>query len=154
MIIHPNGIAFASRTTHAMTADQAKWFLDAETFLKHVPQLWTLNLRVFCLRCWKHKLKDHVTVRFNEATETFWARCECSQVEGRLPRANVVELTGTDELLAKLGWSLCCTGRCASEQGFSDGVEANNDPTGGLAKISCGCTERVYVFPKTSGLVV
>ncbi len=152
VILAADGRSLMDRTVVPMTG-QITWFLDADRFLQHVAQLWTLNLRVYCQHCHRLKVDDSVRVVFNDSNQTYTAHCQCAKVGGRLPRAEVVKLSGTDELLKRLGWSLCCTGRCAKERGFADGVEAGNDPTGGRWAIRCGCTERVYQCPPQTATV-
>lgn len=148
VILAADGRSLIDRTILPMTADQLGWFFDADRFLQHVPHLWSLNLRLFCLRCWRKGLKDDVRVTFNETKQEYAAHCECAKVAGKLPRAAIQDLSGTDELLRKLGWSFCCTGRCSGEQGVADGVEADNDPQAHSYAIRCGCTERRYVCPQ------
>ena len=153
VILSPDGRSLADRTTQPMTAAQVKWFLDADAFLQHVPHLWTLSLKLFCLRCWKKGLNDSVKVTFDESHQTYRAACECAKVAGRLPRAEI-QTFATDELLTRLGWSLACTNRCAKDAGLSDGVEANNDQTSQTLSIRCGCTVRQYVLSHAPSMVV
>lgn len=145
MILAPDGKALADRVTQPMTAEQLAWFLDPIAFLQGVPHLWTLKLRLYCQRCWSKGLNDGVHVTFHESDGTFSCRCECNKVAGRLPmQAVIAAASSTDELLRKLGWSLSCSGRCASERGIADGVEALNDPQALTLTIKCGCTERRF----------
>ncbi len=148
VILAADGSSLLDKTVLPMTAAQLAWFLDADRFMQHVPHLWSLNVRLFCLRCWKAKVDDSVRVSFNDSAQTYTAHCECSKVAGVLPRQAIKDLSGTDELLRKLGWSLACTARCSHEPGMGDGVEAANDPQGRVYSIRCGCTERRYVCPQ------
>ncbi len=145
VILAPDGKALADRVTRAMSHDQVKWFMDPVSFLNGVPHLWTLGLRVFCQRCWKKGLKDDVRVTWDEIASEWDARCQCAPVPGRLRLVDVLQYaSSTDELLHRLGWSLCCTGRCSTEPGIGDGVEAANDPSAQVLSVRCGCTDRRY----------
>lgn len=153
IILAPDGQSLATRHIEPMRADQVRWFCDPVALLQNVSHLWTLKLRLFCLRCWKHGLVDEVDVRWRESDGLFRVRCACAPVEGRLTLADIRRFaSSTDELLHRLGWSLCCTGRCARERGVADGVEAANDPNGDTLNITCACTIRRYVMPARSGV--
>lgn len=147
VILAPDGKSLADRVVQPMTHEQVSWFMEPVAFLNNVPHLWTLTLRVFCLRCWKHGLKDDVRVEWRDTDGSWSVRCACSKVAGRLPREAIATYaTSTDELLRKLGWSFSCTGRCAKEAGMADGVEASNDPQAHTLSVRCGCTDRRYVM--------
>ena len=152
VILAPDGRSMAGRVTQPMTHAQLRWFLDADAFLQAVPHLWTLSLKLFCLRCWKHGLNDAIRVTFDDSSQTYRAACECAKVPGRLPRAEIVKPADTTALLQRLGWSLACT-QCA-KKGLADGVEASNDQMGQTLTIRCGCTERVYVLAQPVSAVV
>ena len=154
MMLALDGRSLALRTTVPMSADQVRWFCDPDCFLQNVPHLWTLSLRVFCVRCWKRGLQDDVHVTYHEARQQYDVTCECANVKGVIPRSVIRAVLSTDELLQKLGWSLCCTSRCAKDAGYTDGVEANNNWMAETLMITCGCTSRVYVKPSGAAAVV
>jgi hypothetical protein len=153
LILSADGRTMLDRRTLPMSTDQVTWFLDADAFLQHVPHLWTLDLKVFCLHCWKKKLKDDLRVTYNDLTGVYWVTCQCAKVAGRLPRQGIVRMA-TDDLLRKLGWSLACTARCAKESGYADGVQADNDPQARTLAIRCGCTIRTHVLATAPAGVV
>ena len=144
VILAPDG-SLADRVIQPMTQDQIQWFLDPVEFLNGVPHLWTLKLRVYCQRCWKKGLRDTVRVAWDESSGEWDVRCQCARVPGRLRLQDVLQYaSSTDEFLSRVGWSLCCTGRCSTEQGIGDGVEAGNDPNAQTLSVRCGCTDRRY----------
>ena len=96
VILGPDGRGLLERVTLAMTIDQVRWFLEADAFLRHVSQLWTLKLKLVCLRCWRQGLADTIHVTFNESHQAYQAVCECAKVPGRLPRAMIQQMA-TDE---------------------------------------------------------
>lgn len=154
LILGADGKSLLGRTVEPMTVEQVRWFNDPVAFLTHVPHLWALKLRLYCCHCHKRGFDDHVRVRWNDVNGTFYVSCSCARTEGRLPMQAITHYAGsTDELLRRLGWSLCCTGRCEKERGFGDGVEAGNDPGSSTVSIRCACTERRYVMPQMSELV-
>ena len=148
IMLSADGHSLADRATVPMSAAQVRWFCDPVVFLEHVPHLWTLDLRLFCQRCWKRGLKDDVRVRWNEMAGTFHVVCACARTEATLTPANVAHFaSSTDEFLNRVGWSLCCAGRCAHESEMADGVEARNDTEASVLTITCGCTVRKYLMP-------
>lgn len=152
MILGADGRSFADRATLPMSPAQVRWFLDPVAFLDAVPHLWSLNLKLVCRHCTKHGLDDAVRV---VTTDQGWeAVCSCSQRPGVLPHATIRAQGDTSELLRKLGWTLACKGRCASEAGYADGVEANNDLTSQTLAITCGCTRRIHVLAHAPQTVV
>ncbi len=150
VILAPDG-SLADRVTRPMTTEQVKWFMDPVAFLNGAPHLWTLGLRVFCQRCWKKGLKDDVRIVWDDTAGEWDVRCQCARVSGRLRLEDVLRFSRTtDELLHRLGWSFCCTGRCSTEPGIGDGVEASNNPTSRVLSVRCGCTERTYACADAS----
>ena len=147
VILAPDGKSLADRVVLPMTHEQVSWFIDPVAFLKGAPHLWTLKLRIYCQRCWKKGLNDDVRIEWRELDGAWDVRCECARVAGRLPQSAVSQYaTTTDELLHRLGWSLCCLGRCRTESGMGDGVEALNDPHARQMSVRCGCTDLRYVM--------
>lgn len=153
VLLGPDGKSRLDRATVPLTTAQLKWFLDADSLLRNVSHLWTVGVRLACGRCWKKGLKDTVSVRFNDLTQTFYVACECAPVEGKLPRTEIQRM-GTDEFLLKVGWTVVCAARCANDRGLGDGVEANNRDTDGQWHVRCGCTDRVYVAPAAPRVVL
>lgn len=150
VILGPDGMRL-DKVTQPMSVDQVKWFLDPDALMQAAPHLWTLSLRLFCLRCWRRGLRDDVRVTFNDATQDYFASCECAKGAGRLPRHEIRKIADTDTLLRKLGWSFSCTARC--ERG-ADGVEASNSQTSQTLTVRCGCTTRIHVLAAApTGLV-
>lgn len=139
MILGVNGRAITTKRTLDLTPDQVRWFLNGKAFLRHVQDLKHVDLGAFCQTCYAKGLPDDVMVGLT-ADDAYVLRCAHQQ--RTVTRAEVRE---TDELLAKIGWSLHCTAECA-RMGMFDGVEGNNDPRDGTVAISCGCTDRKFML--------
>lgn len=141
MILDASGRRVVSRAVLEMTEPQVRWFLNGKAFLRHLHQLGQVKLAAYCQYCYAHGLPDAVSA--GPEGDQFVVRCG-----HRSCQLNWAKIRDTDELLAKLGWSLRCAGDC-ERKGMADGVEGLNDPRWGTVEVTCGCTERKYALPVT-----
>lgn len=137
MLVDPRGRTIVSRQTLAMSPEQVRWLLNGKAFLRHIADLPLIHLAVSCKTCTALGLNDSVQVGLKEPG-VYGLRCAHNQ-----SILHARDVTDTSTLLLKLGWTLHCTSTCA-RLGEPDGVEANNDPTGGMAHVRCGCTDRLF----------
>lgn len=142
MILAPDGITLARQKIQPMTLPQARWFMDGKTFLQRAGDLYVLYLKVACQGCMARSLPDTVTVIDKPETQQWKIRC-AHRGELVLPYDGTP--TDTDELLAKIGWTLKCT-ECPKHN-MLDGVEGGNDISSDMLMITCGCTKRMYAMP-------
>lgn len=137
VIYGPSDGAYLDQRTIVMSAAQLKWFLAAESFLRHVPQLRQVDIKAVCKRCKETDLR----VRWDDVAQIYWVRCGCAHIEGRLPQTEIQRYE-TTELLHKLGWGLRC-------RTCGDWAQGGNDPLAQALSITCPCTRRVYQTPAT-----
>ncbi len=140
MLLDATGRRIVTKATLAMTPDQVRWFLNGKAFLRHLGDLHTVKVAAYCQGCYAAGLHDDVMAGKAD-DDTYVIRCAHRQ--RLISRASVRD---TDELLARLGWSLRCVADC-ERKGMHDGIQGNNDPQAAIASIDCGCTERKYAAP-------
>ena len=159
VILAATGTTLLSRTIVPMTARQVTWFIDPEALLRHVADLHTLTVALYCQSCYQKGFPEDVTAVFHPTTRVWEVRCACAEYPPLIDRGRyglsttktaadgtveTIPLRSVDELLFRLGWSFRCTAECA-RLGMHDGVQGQNDPNGHALKVTCGCTERIYV---------
>ncbi len=126
-----------------MAQAQVRWFLNGKAFLRHLADLGSVRLAAYCQTCYTQGLADDVMAAKTD-TGDYVLRCAHRQ---RTVTASSVR--STDDLLARLGWSLRCAGLCA-QRGMFDGVEGFNDPNAHTVSIRCGCTDRRYAMTRAA----
>lgn len=162
MILHPNGVGLAARTTLPMSARQVTWFIDPEALLRHLGDLHTVKVAAFCQHCYERGLPEDVAATFNPSTRKWTLRCACADYYPILDRGTgkvleihqpnddgtttIHKLHSVDELLTHLHWSFKCAGDC-ERLGMHDGIQGDNDARTNVLKVSCGCTVRQYAEP-------
>lgn len=162
MIIHPNGVGLATRTTLPMSARQVTWFIDPEALLRHLADLHTVKVAAYCQHCYNSGNPDDVTATFNPSTRKWTLRCACADYHPVVDRGTgqaleihqpnddgtvkIHKMHSVDELLTRLGWSFKCAGEC-ERLGMHDGIQGDNDTQTHTLKVSCGCTVRTYQEP-------
>lgn len=142
MILSMDGRTLARRTIQPMTAAQVKWFMDGPTFLARAGDLYALHLAIVCQGCQTRGLTTAVKVVNVPNRQVWLITCE-HRGTLQLPYDGTPRVT--DELLAKIGWTLRCT-QCAKKH-IADGVEGGNGLDDTKLTVNCGCTERVYQMP-------
>lgn len=137
-----DGRTLARREQQPLTVAQVKWFMHGPTFLQNARDLYAIHLAILCQGCKARGLKGDVTVTDDPAKLVYRIACEHRGVL-QLPYEGTPKVT--DELLAKIGWTLRCT-QCARKN-LLDGVEGGNGADDASLTIKCGCTERIYQMP-------
>lgn len=122
-----------------MTAQQVQWFTMGHALMRHVSDLHTVGVTLYCKHCYRQGLDDRVTVR--PEPEHWRYMVTCAHKGERPVPADLI--TETDQLLNDQGWSLKCARKCAT-LGHDEGLVGNNDSQSHTLRVTCACTERIY----------